>query len=32
VPAPRAPQPRREGAAPGRPHPSSKKRKRKRRS
>jgi hypothetical protein len=32
VPAPRAPQPRREDAAPGRPHPSSKKRKRKRRS
>jgi hypothetical protein len=31
VPAPRAPQPRREDAAPGRPHPSSKKRKRKRR-
>jgi hypothetical protein len=32
VPAPRAPQPRREDAAPGRPHPSSKKRKRKRRT
>jgi hypothetical protein len=32
VPAPRAPQPRREDAAPGRPHPSSKKRKRKRRA
>jgi hypothetical protein len=32
VPAPRAPQPRREDAVPGRPHPSSKKRKRKRRS
>jgi hypothetical protein len=32
LPAPRAPQPRREGATPGRPHPSSKKRKRKRRS
>jgi hypothetical protein len=32
VPAPRAPQPRREDTAPGRPHPSSKKRKRKRRS
>lgn len=32
VPAPRAPQPRREDAAPGRPHPASKKRKRKRRS
>jgi hypothetical protein len=32
VPAPRAPQPRREDAAAGRPHPSSKKRKRKRRS
>jgi hypothetical protein len=31
VPAPRAPQPRRDDAAPGRPHPSSKKRKRKRR-
>ncbi|MEA2380849.1 MAG: hypothetical protein QOH72_820, partial [Solirubrobacteraceae bacterium] len=32
VPAPRAPQPRREDATAGRPHPSSKKRKRKRRS
>jgi hypothetical protein len=32
VPAPRAPQPRRDDVAPGRPHPSSKKRKRKRRS
>jgi hypothetical protein len=32
VPAPRAPQPRREDTAPGRPHPSSKKRKRKRRT
>jgi hypothetical protein len=32
VPAPRAPQPRRDDAAPGRPQPSSKKRKRKRRS
>jgi len=32
VPAPRAPEPRRDDAAPGRPHPSSKKRKRKRRS
>jgi hypothetical protein len=32
VPAPRAPQPRREDAVPGRPHPSSKKRKRKRRA
>src|SRR3954454_1096452 len=32
IPAPRAPQPRREDAAPGRPHPSSKKRKRKRRT
>jgi hypothetical protein len=32
VPAPRAPQPRRADAAPGKPHPSSKKRKRKRRS
>jgi hypothetical protein len=32
VPAPRAPQPRRDDAVPGRPHPSSKKRKRKRRS
>jgi hypothetical protein len=32
VPAPRAPQPRRDDATPGRPHPSSKKRKRKRRS
>jgi hypothetical protein len=32
VPAPRAPQPRREDATPGRPHPSSKKRKRKRRA
>jgi hypothetical protein len=31
VPAPRAPQPRRDDTAPGRPHPSSKKRKRKRR-
>jgi hypothetical protein len=32
VPAPRAPQPRRDDAVAGRPHPSSKKRKRKRRS
>src|ERR671933_437290 len=32
VPAPRAPQPRRADTAPGKPHPSSKKRKRKRRS
>jgi hypothetical protein len=32
MPAPPAPQPRREDAAPGRAHPSSKKRKRKRRS
>jgi MFS family permease len=32
VPAPRAPQPRRPDAGPGKPHPSSKKRKRKRRS
>jgi hypothetical protein len=32
VPAPRAPQPRRDDAVPGRAHPSSKKRKRKRRS
>src|SRR4051795_4538727 len=32
VPAPRAPQPRRADSAPGRPHPASKKRKRKRRS
>jgi hypothetical protein len=32
VPAPRAPQPRREDTAPGRPHPASKKRKRKRRT
>jgi len=32
VPAPRAPQPRRADATPGKPHPSSKKRKRKRRS
>jgi hypothetical protein len=32
VPAPRAPQPRRPDAVPGRPHPASKKRKRKRRS
>jgi hypothetical protein len=32
VPAPRAPRPRRDDPAPGRPHPSSKKRKRKRRS
>src|SRR3954469_1345550 len=30
VPAPRAPQPRRADSAPGRPHPASKKRKRKR--
>jgi hypothetical protein len=32
VPAPRAPQPRRADTTPGKPHPSSKKRKRKRRS